>query len=199
MLVGYTRVSPASPEPGRQLRALRARGCERIFTDHCDSRQSERPELEAALALLRPKDVLVVWRLDRLARGTGDMLAIAGRLRRRGCELVSLSEAIDTGAPRGKSAFAVMAALARLEADLRGERARESCLARRAAGRAWGRRPAFRDPARVSAARALLADPAIRRSDVARRLGVARSTLYSWFPGGNADAFTGRPGRRRAA
>ena len=115
MLVGYARV-PA-PDPG----------CERIFTDRCSCRQNERPQLDAELGLLRPKDALVVWRFDRLARSAPDMLALAAELRRRACELVSLSEAIDTSSPGGNAVFAVMAALARLEVDLRGpERARES-------------------------------------------------------------------------
>ncbi len=92
-----------------------------------------------------------------------------------------------------------MAALAQLEVDLRAERAREAHRARKAAGKPWGRRPAFRDSERVRAAQELLADPAIPRADIARRLGLARSTLYNWFPGGDADAFTGRPRRAGAA
>lgn len=199
MLIGYVRVSAPDPDPGDQLRALRERGCERIFTDRCSYRQRERPQRDAALRLLRPKDALVVWRFDRLARSTPDMLALAAELRRRGCALVSLSEAIDSSAPPRDTVFAVMAALARLEANLRGEHARESHRARLAAGKPWGRQPAFGDRERVRAARALLADPDIPRSDVARRRGVARSTLYSWFPGGHADAFTGRPRRSGVA
>ncbi len=199
MLVGYARTPTLGPDPAGQLRALRESGCERIFTDRCSCRQIERPQLDAALGLLRPKDALVVWRFDRPARSTPDMLALAAALRKRGCELVSLTEAIDTRSPRGNAVFVAMAALAQLEVDLRGERAQESHQARKAAGKPWGRRPAFRDSERVRAAQALLADPAIPRSDVARRLGVARSTLYNWFPRGDPGAFTGRPSRSGAA
>ena len=199
MLVGYARVSSPDLDSGQQLRALRDRGCERIFTDRCSCRQSKRPQLEAAFALLRPRDALVVWRFDRLAHSTPDMLALAARLRHRGCQLLSLCEAIDSGSPSGSAVFAVLAALARLEVDLRSERARESHRARKAAGKPWGRCPAFHDQDSVRAAQALLADSTISRTDVARRLGVARSTLYRWFPKGDPDAFTGRPGRSGAA
>ena len=175
------------------------RGCERIFTDRCSCSQSERPQLDAALDFLRPNDALVVWRFDRLASNTPDMLALAAQLRHRGCQLVSLSEAIDTRSPGGNAVFAVMAALAWLEVDLRGERARESHQARKAPGKHWGRRPAFRDQDRVRAAQKLLADSTLSRADVARRLGVARSTLYNWFPRGDADSFTGQPSRSGTA
>ena len=105
------------------------------------------------------------------------MLALAAELRHRGCELVSISEAIDTSSQRGNAVLAVMAALAQLEVDLRAERAREAHRARKAAGKPWGRRPAFRDSERVRAAQELLADPAIPRADIARprRGGAARS------------------------
>ncbi len=196
MLVGYARVSALDPDPRVQLRALRARGCKRIFIDRCSCRQARRPQRDAALKVLRPNDALVVWRFDRLARSTPEMLALAAQIRQRGCELVSLRDAVDTGSSAGSAVFAVMEALGRLDADLRGERARESHRACRDAGKAWGRRPAFRDPARVRAARSLLADPAIPRAAVARRLGIARSTLYHWFPKGDADGFIG--GRTQA-
>ncbi len=71
---------------------------------------------------------------------------------------------------------------AQLEVDLKGERARESRRARKAAGKPWGRRPAFRDRERVGTAQELPADFAIPKSGIARRLGVASSTLGSWFP-----------------
>ena len=196
MLIGYARVSTVDQDPAYQLRALKERGCERIFTDHCTSRAAVRPQLKAALEFLREGDTLTVWKFDRFARRTSEMLALAADLERRGCGLVSLTEAIDTTSPGGQVVFTVMAAFAQLEADLTSERVKEVYAARKASGGPWGRRAAFSDPALVRTAQALLADPSLTRLEVAATLGVSKTTLYNWFPGGDPARFTGRyPGR----
>ena len=197
MLVGYARVSTVDQNPGYQLRALEERGCGKIFVDHCSCRRSAvRPQLRAALDFLREGDTLAVWKFDRVARRTSEMLALAADLKRRGCGLVSLTEAIDTTSPGGQAVFTVMAAFAQLEADLAAERVREAYAARKAAGGPWGRRSAFSDPATVRKAKAMLADPSLSRREVAETLGVSTTTLYNWFPGGDPARFTGRyPGR----
>ena len=112
LLVGYARVSTAEQNPERQIRALKERGCGRIFTDRCSGRTASRPQLEAALECLRQGDSLVAWRFDRLGRSVRHLLELSGRLDDRGCQLVSLTEAIDTGTPDGRLVFAVFAALA---------------------------------------------------------------------------------------
>lgn len=199
MLIGYARVSTPDQDPGYQLRALRERGCERIFTDRCTGRGKRRPRLEEALDFLRPNDALVVWRFDRVARSTTDMLALAAELERRDCELVSLTEAIDTATPGGKVVFTVMAALAQFEVDLNSERTKEAYRAKNAAGVRWGRPSAFHDEENVRVARALLADSSIARTEIAARFGVTRQTLYAWFPRGDPEAFDGRPHRKQRA
>ncbi|HEX2473252.1 MAG TPA: recombinase family protein, partial [Lacipirellulaceae bacterium] len=68
MLIGYARVSTADQNPDLQLDALKAVGCGKIFVEKASGAQRERPELQAALAYIRPDDTLVVWKLDRLAR-----------------------------------------------------------------------------------------------------------------------------------
>ena len=198
MLVGYARVSTIDQDPTYQLRALEAHGCEKVYTDRVSSRRLHRPQLAAALEFLRPGDTLAVWRFDRLARSTSQMLAMAGDIQGRGCELVSLTEAIDTRTPGGKVVFTVMAALAQFELDLNSERTKESYLAKTAAGQRWGRRSVFHDPKNVKVAKTLLADAAISRKDIAARFGIRRQTLYAWFPDGDPAAFTGRPHRRPA-
>ena len=68
MLVGYARVSTADQTPAMQMDALRTAGCERIFTETASGSHRDRPQLAAALEFLRRGDMLVVWRLSRLAR-----------------------------------------------------------------------------------------------------------------------------------
>lgn len=198
MRVGYARVSTVDQDPGYQRRALEEGGCGKIFTDRVSSRKGRRPQLEAALDFLREGDALVVWRFDRLARSTPEMLSLADKLAGRGCELVSLTERIDTGTPGGKVVFTVMAALAQFERDVNSERTKESYRAKKARGLAWGRPSSFEDPEAVKTAKALLAEGTLTKPQIAARLGVCVSTLYRRFPGGDPDAFAA-PIRSRAA
>ena len=180
MVVGYARVSTVDQHPEYQIRALEARGCERIFTDRRSSRSKSRPQLDAVLDFLRKGDSLVVWKFDRLER--------------RQCELDSLTEAIDTSSPGGRLAFAIFGAMAQFQADLASERTKEAHKAAKAVGNRWGRPSVFHDPATVQVAQALLRDDGVSSAEAARRLGVHSSTLRRWFPGSDPDAFRGRNG-----
>ena len=195
MRVGYARVSTKEQDPDYQQRALRGAACERIFTDTVSSREKQRPQLLAALGFLRGGDSLVVWRFDRLARSTPELLQLASQLEGRGCELVSLTERIDTSTAAGRVVFSVLAALAQFERDLNSERTKESYRAKKAKGVRWGRRSVFHDPESVRAAQALLAAGTLTKPEIAARVGVSVSTLYAWFPGGDPNAFDGSHSR----
>ena len=199
MRIGYARVSTTEQDPDYQLKALEASGCERLFIDRCSSRKKHRPHREAAFEYLRRGDSLVVWKFDRLARSTTEMLALAELLSERGCELVALTEQIDTASAHGKAVFAVLAAMAQFERDLISERTKESYRAKKAKGQTWGRPSAFKDPEAVSTAKALLADGSLTKPQIAAQLGICVSTLYRWFPGGDPNAFDGTYQRRKAA
>ena len=189
VFIGYARVSTLDQDPGYQLRALEQRGCERIFTDRCPGRVRNRPQLTAAMDFLRAGDALVVWKFDRLARNLRNLIDLGTDLDKRGCQLVSLAEAIDTTTPGGKLVFAVFGAMAEFEADLNRERTGESY-------KAAGRRSVFHDPENVRIAQAMLADRKIPRKAIAKRFGVDRNVLYHWFPGGDPDAYDGKTHRR---
>lgn len=191
MTVGYARLSSAGQDPARQIEALRERGCERIFTDHLRGRKGSRPQLAAALDSLGTNGTLVVWRLDRLARSIPHLVALAGELERRQCRLVSVTEAIDTGARDGGTVYALFGAMARCDASLRRERTADAHRVARATGRRLGRPSPFHNSANVRKAQELLADPTVPAAAVARRFGISRNTLYRWFPGGAPEAFTG--------
>jgi len=74
MLIGYARVSTRDQEGHLQLDALREAGCGKIFEETASGARRERPELNAALEFMRADDTLVVWKLDRLARSTRQLL-----------------------------------------------------------------------------------------------------------------------------
>jgi DNA invertase Pin-like site-specific DNA recombinase len=183
MLVGYARVSTQDQNPDLQLDALKAAGCVLVFTEKASGGQRDRPELAAALSYMRPGDSLVVWKLDRLARSTPQLIDTVSTLEDQGIGFRSLTEAIDTTTAGGKLVFHVFGALAEFERSVIRERTRAGLKAARDRGRKGGRPPAL-SAADLAAAKALLRDPAITVDEVATRLKVSPATLYRHLPGG---------------
>ncbi len=181
MLVGYARVSTQDQKPELQLDALRRADCERIFEEKTSGAQRDRPELKAALDYLREGDTLVVWKLDRLARSLKQLIETVEALEERNIGFRSLTENIDTTTPGGRLVFHIFGALAEFERSIIRERTSAGLAAARTRGKVGGRPPALceRD---ISAARAMLADANIPTKEVAKRLGVAVSTLYRYLP-----------------
>jgi DNA invertase Pin-like site-specific DNA recombinase len=95
-LIGYARVSTSAQDLALQLDALRSVGCERIYRDVGSGSIRRRPQLEACLDYLRPGDVIVVWRLDRLGRSLRHLIDVLAGLRERQIAFRSLKENIDT-------------------------------------------------------------------------------------------------------
>ena len=181
MLVGYARVSTQDQDPALQLDALKVTGCEKIFTEKASGAQRERPELQAALRYMRKGDTLVVWKLDRLARSIKQLIETVEALGEEGIGFRSLTEAIDTTTNGGRLVFHIFAALAEFERSIIRERTIAGLEAARARGRKGGRPPAL-SPKDLAAAKAMLRDPDITVSEIARRLGVVPSTLYRHLP-----------------
>jgi DNA invertase Pin-like site-specific DNA recombinase len=183
VLIGYARVSTQEQSPRLQLDALQAAGCGRVFVEKASGAQRDRPELKAALGYMRDGagDVLVVWKLDRLARSLKQLIETVEDLERRGVGLCSLTEAIDTTTAGGKLVFHIFAALAEFERGVIRERTLAGLQAARARGRVGGRPPALKAKD-LAAAKAMLKDPELTVAEVARRMGVAASTLYRHLP-----------------
>lgn len=140
MLRGYARVSTDGQDVAMQVAALKKAGVTRVATE-TRSGALELPGLQRMLASLRPGDVVVVWKVDRLARSLRGLLDVADRIRAAGASLRSLTEPIDTGSPIGRAFFQLLGVFAELERAL----IRERCAAGRAAavarGVQLGRRP----------------------------------------------------------
>ena len=190
MLVGYARVSTSDQSPALQRDALKEAGCERIFEETASGARRDRPQLSAALDYMRRGDTLVVWRLDRLARSTRQLIETVEDLDERGVGFRSLTETIDTTSPSGRLVFQIFGAIAEFERALIRERTRAGLDAARARGRVGGRPPGL-DAGSKAIAAALLQDPAIPRAEVARQVGVSRATLYRYFPGGRTASSDG--------
>jgi len=187
MFVGYARVSTLDQNPALQIDALEAAGCERIFNEATSGVNRDRPALQSALDYVRAGDTLVVWKLDRLARSTRQLIETAENLAERGIGLKVLDQAaIDTTTPGGRLVYQIFSAFAEFERALTLERTRAGLAAARARGRVGGRRPAL-GPADIRRAKAMLADPLITVEEVAEQLGVTQSTLYRHIPGGRSS------------
>jgi DNA invertase Pin-like site-specific DNA recombinase len=176
MLIGYARVSKDEQNLDLQIDALDAAGVELKFTDKLSGAKADRKGLADALSHLRKGDVLVVWKLDRLGRGTLQLMMLLNELHERGIDFKSLTEGIDTTTSFGRFYFTMAAALAQLERDRLIERTRAGLVAAKARGRTGGRKPKL-SPDQVAMARGLLESGKPPR-DVAKAFGVGRSTLY---------------------
>jgi DNA invertase Pin-like site-specific DNA recombinase len=185
MLLGYARVSTDQQDHALQLDALRAAGCDKLFVETASGIRTDRPELGKALEQARQGDVLVVWRLDRLARSLRHLIDIADDLNRRGVPLKSITENIDTTTPSGRFMFNILGALSSMEREIIVERTRAGLVAAAARGRRGGR-PAALDESKIRAARAMLASGNMSAIEVAQQLGCAPSTLYRHLPGGRS-------------
>ena len=177
MLLGYARVSTEDQTTRLQLDALNAAGCERTFTEKASGVSAGRPALGELLSHARPDDTVIVWRLDRLGRSLQHLIKIVQCLEVEGVAFRSLTEHLDTTTPNGRLIFHLFGALAQFERELIRERAQDGLAAAHARGRKGGRPRKLR-PDRVRITRRLLSDPETTVSDVAKTLGVHRSTLH---------------------
>jgi DNA invertase Pin-like site-specific DNA recombinase len=165
----------------RQLDALRAAGCRRIFAEKQSGKDTDRPELAACLAFVTASDTLVVPALDRLGRFLQDLITTVGDLRTRDVGFKSLHESLDTTTPGGRLIFHVFAALAEFIRELIVSGTREGLAAARARGRVGGR-PAVMNADLIRSARELLPNPDASVASIARLLGVSAGTLYNHIP-----------------
>ncbi len=137
-LIGYARVSTEDQATDAQVDVLKAAGCVEIFREHMSGAKASRPELAKALARVRRGDVLVVARLDRLARSLSHLLSIIAELDAKGAHFKSLADPIDTTTPQGRFALQVLGAVAELERALIQERTKDGLRAAKKHGRDGG-------------------------------------------------------------
>ena len=143
MIIGYARVSRDDQNLDAQTDALEAAGAERIHAEKISGSRRDRPELDRMLEQIRPGDVIVVSKYDRLARSLRDLLDIVETIRDLGAGFRSLAEDIDTTTPAGRLIFHVFASIAQFERERISERTLEGLAAAKARGRVGGRPPAL--------------------------------------------------------
>ncbi len=176
MLIGYARTSTIEQVAGleAQQRDLGAAGCTRMFSEQVSS-VAQREQLEAAIDYLRDGDVLCVVKLDRLARSMRDLVEIVGRIDAKGAGLRILAMNLDTTTATGRLMMNVLGSVAEFERSIMLERQKEGIAKAKAAGKYRGR--AKTAMAKAAEVEALLAS-GVNPSDIARRLGIGRSSVY---------------------
>ena len=181
MLIGYARVSTDDQNLDLQRDALRAAGrSQRIYEDRMSGAKAARPGLAQAMEMARAKDVLTVWRLDRLGRSLHDLIVLARTLDDAGIGLMSLQEKIDTSSSGGKLIFHMFGALAEFERNLVRERTQAGLSAARARGRKGGR-PKTLDPAKRKLAVQLYDAKQHTIAEICRMMGISKPTLYNYL------------------
>lgn len=141
MLFGYARVSKGEDQStAAQRRLLREAGAARVYEETLSGGRWDRPELTRLLDQLRPGDVVLVWKLDRLSRSLKDLLSLLERIEAAGAGFRSLTESIDTTTPAGRMLMQMLGSFAEYERAMVRERTAAGLAAARAEGRVGGRR-----------------------------------------------------------
>jgi DNA invertase Pin-like site-specific DNA recombinase len=181
MIIGYARTSTVEQVAGleAQERDLKGAGVERIFAERTSS-VGVRPQLDGALDFIRTGDVLIVTKLDRLARSVRDLCEIVAKIEGKGASLRILAMNLDTATSTGRLMLNVFASVAQFEREVMLERQREGIQKAKGEGRYKGRAPT----ARAKAEDILrLAGEGMTREAIATQLGIGVASVYRCLAG----------------
>lgn len=172
---GYARVSTNDQDLTAQREALMAAGCTLVREEKVSGTSREgRVELKNLLDFMREGDVLVVTRLDRLARSMDDLSAIARELQNTGAALRATEQQVDTSTAAGKAFFQMLGVFAEFETNLRRERQMEGIAKAKQQGAYKGRKPSI-DAAEV---KRLRDEQGLGATEIAREMGIGRTSVY---------------------
>lgn len=171
---GYARVSTIDQDLSLQEAALKQAGCEMVRSEKVSGKsRAGRDELESLLEFLREGDVLMVTRIDRLARSVGDLQDIVRTLRDKKIDLKASEQPIDTTTAAGKCFLDMLGVFAEFETSLRRERQMEGIAKAKAEGKYTGRKPSIdRDEV------ARLKVEGLGATQIAQKLGIGRASVY---------------------
>jgi len=174
---GYARTSTLEQKAGleAQLRDLKAAAVKKIFSEQLSSVDADRPQLEAAIDFAREGDILVITKIDRIARSVAHLCEIEARLHAKGASLKVIKPELDTSTPIGRLVFNMVGAIAQFEREIMLERQREGIAKAKAEGKYKGRAPT----ARAKADEVLtLLKGGMGATAVAKKLKIGRASVY---------------------
>jgi DNA invertase Pin-like site-specific DNA recombinase len=186
-IVGYARVSTNGQELAGQLAELHAAGCVKIFREKASGAKTDRPELAKLLRAIEPGDVLLVTRLDRLARSTRDLLNVLDAVAKAKAGFRSLKDTwADTTTPHGRLMLTVLGGLAEFERELIRARTGDGRARAKARGVKFGRPSKLTAHQRQEALQRLDAGETL--ADIAKTYAVDPTTIGRLRPFGEASA-----------
>jgi DNA invertase Pin-like site-specific DNA recombinase len=144
-LIGYARVSTEDQELRLQIDALEKAGCWNIWKEKRSATKGPRPQLELAIADLRPGDTLVVWKLDRLARNARELYTRLDQINAAGAQFKSLQESFDFTTAMGQFVLGILGLVAQLEAQMTSQRTAAGIKAIQERGMRYGAKPKLSD------------------------------------------------------
>jgi DNA invertase Pin-like site-specific DNA recombinase len=172
--IGYARVSTTDQDTQIQEAALKAAGCDIIRAEKRSGTSLQgHSELHTILDFVRNGDTLVVTRIDRLARSVADLQQIVTTLKAKGVALKATEQPIDTSTAAGKCFLDMLSVFAEFETNLRRERQLEGITRAKAAGVYRGRKPSIDRQAIAE-----LKSQGLGASEIARKLGIGRASVY---------------------
>ena len=183
-IVGYARVSSSGQTLAVQLDKLSDAGCSEIFQEKRSGLTAQRPELKECLRFVRKGDVLVITRLDRLARSTLDLHKIVQELDEKEVGFKVLDQPIDTTTKEGRLMFSIIASIAQFETELRKERQMEGIEKAKENGVKCGRQAVLSD-AQVAEMRSKR-DSGILVKNLMSEYGLSKASVYRLLQGHSA-------------
>ena len=178
MIIGYARVSSTGQNLDVQIEKLTKAGCEKIFQEKESGKSTDnRSELNNAIEFVREGDVLIITKLDRLARSMNDLTSITNQLNKKGAGFVVVDQDIDTTTPTGKLLFNILGSLAEFERDLIKARCAKGIERAKAKGVKLGRKPSITEET-IQCMKNELDLKNMSKTEIAKKHGVSRQTVY---------------------
>jgi DNA invertase Pin-like site-specific DNA recombinase len=181
-LVGYVRVSSEDQNTARQNEALAEFNLDKVFTDKASGKDTDRPQLQAALAHLREGDTFVIYSMDRLSRSLTDLINTVKALTAKGVKVQFVKEALTfTGDnnPMANLLLGVMGSLAEWERAVIRERQLQGIAIAKAKGVYQGRKKSLSDKQKLELKE--LAATGMSKADLAKKFFVSRPTVYAYL------------------
>lgn len=178
MIIGYARTSTTDQKYGldAQLDELQNVGCEKIYDEQVSS-VAKRQKLDEVLDFVRDGDIIIVTKLDRLARSVSHLWSIVEKLEKKNVSLRILNIALDTSTATGKLMLSLLGAVAEFEREMMLERQRDGIARAREAGKQFGRTPTARQKSDEIKE---LVSKGIGMSEIAATLGISRASAYKY-------------------